>query len=83
MGDAEFAQRVATKFHNEYEKYASADFPPKEIFRRLYNLTVGAGKGRGSPQAIAAVLAYFFERCDIFKNSPNAPELAQSVGSVI
>jgi Effector-associated domain 1 len=66
--DQEYGERVAAEYRTIYRRYRGMGLPPREIYNKLYTFTCGLN--RGTPQAVAAVLAYFFERCDIFEGVP-------------
>lgn len=65
--DPSFGERLAQAFNNKY-KELKEKFTPNRIFRELQNW-VGEEQ-RGTPEhelAVITVIAYFFERCDIFE----------------
>ncbi|MCG2736732.1 MAG: hypothetical protein L6265_02785 [Thermoplasmatales archaeon] len=69
--DPTLGDKVATAFNNKYKKLKTTHHVPDIIF---YNLQEFAGGPQRNPPAqelaISAVLAYLFERCDIFENPP-------------
>lgn len=65
-------ERIAEAFRQRYARLRREGLSPDEIFGRLQAY---AGATGGSPQrqvAGLAVLSYFFERCDIFEDAPEA-----------
>lgn len=61
------------KFRNgqEYEKLRELEPEPDMIFYKLELFTGGQDKGTPIYEAaVLAVLAYFFEQCDIFEQPP-------------
>lgn len=62
-----FGERIAASFRSKYETFRD-DLTPNQVFEEL-QVWVG-GSDRGTPQhelAVLTVLAYYFERCDIFE----------------
>ena len=71
--DASLGERIAQSFR---EKYASLrdNCTPNQVFADLQ--AWAAGPSRGTPEhemAVLAVMAYYFERCDIFEAPRNQP----------
>ena len=68
-----YGERIAKAFSARYAELKSSAPPlhPNEIFHELQQWT-GGEKPKSSAQlaAVLAVLAYFFERCDIFEPAP-------------
>lgn len=65
--DPGFGERLACSFNDKYRELRAA-FTPTNIFMNLQDWV--GGKQRGTPEhqlAVITVLAYFFERCDIFE----------------
>ena len=65
--DEFFGERLAQAFTIKY-KNLQKTLPPNQIFFELQNWV--GGEYRGSPEhemAVLAILAYYFERCDIFE----------------
>jgi hypothetical protein len=65
--DSSLGERLSLSFNNKY-KELKAQYTPNQIFYELQKW-VGGGQ-RGTPEhefAVITVLAYFFERCDIFE----------------
>ena len=65
--DETLGERLAVAFHKEYE-HLRGSIQPNRIFSEL-QAWVG-GNSLGAPEhqmAVLAVLAYYFERCDIFE----------------
>lgn len=71
-----YGERMAKAFAARYAELKSSAPPlhPNEIFHEL-QLWTGGEKQKSSAQLAAAlaVLAYFFERCDIFEPAAHAP----------
>ncbi|HCN29438.1 MAG TPA: hypothetical protein DIT64_11950 [Verrucomicrobiales bacterium] len=69
-----YGERMAKAFTTHYQELKSSSPPlhPNEIFHELQQWT-GGEKPKSSAQlaAVLAVLAYFFERCDIFEPAPS------------
>ncbi len=68
--DETLGERLAVAFRKEYERLrgATPPKPPNLIFSELQKWA--GGKERGTPEyemAVLTVLAYYFERCDIFE----------------
>lgn len=69
--DPTLGQRIATSFKDKYLQLRK-DFAPDRIFSELQ--AWAGGDLRGSPThefAVIAVMAYYFERCDIFEEPPD------------
>ena len=65
--DETFGERLAETFKTEYRRLREL-YPPNQIFAELQSWA--GGDRRGTPEhefAILTVLAYYFERCDIFE----------------
>jgi hypothetical protein len=65
--DETLGERIAEAFRGEYQRLRTA-FAPNAIFAELQAWT--GGKERGSPEhemAVLTVIAYYFERCDIYE----------------
>lgn len=70
--DETLGERIATTFRDEYESLRD-DRAPDEIFAALQDWSGGSDRGTPEHQmAVLAVIAYFFERCDIFEE-PRQP----------
>lgn len=71
-----YGERMAKAFATRYAELKSGTPPlhPNEIFHELQQWT-GGEKPKSCAQlaAVLAVIAYFFERCDIFKPAPPTP----------
>lgn len=63
--DEEFVERIAARYRASYRAMRQEGADPQRIYWRLRDLSSGPDV---NPLATAAVLAYFFERCDIFEN---------------
>ncbi len=66
--DLEFGEKIATSFRKRYELLRDQQHAPNTIFSELQ--TWVGGEQRGTPEhelAVLTVLAYYFERCDIFE----------------
>ena len=65
--DETLGERLAEAFTTEYRRLRG-DLGPNEIFAALQSW--GGGDHRGTPEhelAVLTVIAYYFERCDIFE----------------
>lgn len=65
--------RIAKRFQAEYQALRSAGLPPDDIFAGLWAFTSGSESQHCHPArkgAELAVLAFFFESCDIFERPP-------------
>lgn len=70
--DAEFGERVCKAFREEYRSLKSQKLHPNEIYGELQIWTGGEAVATPERQvAVLAVLAYFFDSCDIFEEPPN------------
>lgn len=63
---------VAARFHSEYLEAARSGLGPEDILLRIRQFLAG-NRVTSAPKyrAQTAVLAYFFESCDIFENAPD------------
>ncbi len=65
--DATLGERIARSFRDKYESLRE-DYTPNQIFAELQ--AWAGGTDRGAPEhelAVLTVMAYYFERCDIFE----------------
>lgn len=65
--DETLGERIAEAFRTEYQRLRHLH-TPNEIFSELQ--AWAGGRGRGTPEhemAVLAVIAYYFERCDIYE----------------
>ena len=63
-----FGEKVAQAFRNRYKELKAQGLLPDETFQELVIFIGGADrKELRYEAAVYAVLAYFFERCDIFE----------------
>ena len=71
---------VAARFHAEYLAAVGDGLDPEDVLLRLREFLAG-NRMPSAPKyrAQTAVLAYFFESCDIFENAPNDWEPAVGV----
>ena len=68
--DVLLGERVASWFHVKYLELGSQCLSPGRILSGLYELIVGIGYVSPERQVTAqALLAYLFERCDIFEDA--------------
>lgn len=66
--DPELGERIATAFRDEYRGMRLLALSPDSIFDRLRIFTGGSQNVSAERDfAVLAVLAYFFDRCDIFE----------------
>lgn len=66
--DPGFGEKNATAFKKRYLDLKSAGLSPNLIFKQLQEFVGGScRRGPESESAILAVLAYFFEQCDIYE----------------
>nr|WP_244637908.1 ABC-three component system protein [Frigoribacterium sp. CFBP 13707] len=71
---------VAARFHAEYADAVGAGLEPEDVLLRLREFLAGNRMPSApSYRAQTAVLAYFFESCDIFENAPEGWEPALKV----
>ncbi|MCP4701182.1 MAG: hypothetical protein GY862_30655 [Gammaproteobacteria bacterium] len=66
--DPELGEKIANAFREQYQSLKEQKLTPNTIFSKL-QAWVG-GEQRGTPEhelAVLTVLAYYFERCDIFE----------------
>lgn len=66
--DSELGEKIAQSFRAKYQSLEEQGLTPNTIFRELQSWA--GGESRGTPEhelAVLTVLAYYFERCDIFK----------------
>jgi hypothetical protein len=65
--DSTLGERIAKSFRSKYESLR-IDSTPNQIFTKLW--AWAGGGDRGTPDhelAVLTVMAYYFERCDIFE----------------
>nr|VFK13465.1 MAG: hypothetical protein BECKLFY1418C_GA0070996_100350 [Candidatus Kentron sp. LFY] len=65
--DPDFGERIAESFRTQYKSLRDK-FTPNEVFSELQGWA--GGSDRGTPEhelSVLTVLAYYFERCDIFE----------------
>ena len=66
--DPQLGDRVAKAFHTKYEELKGIYYDPDDIFVELQKYAGGVLVSSTKQQAaVLAVLAYLFERCDIFE----------------
>ncbi len=73
--DPLLGERIAQEFHNRYASLRDTDIDADTIFQELLHF---AGGLEGTPKrsaSVLAVLAYLFERCDIFED-PDEEQVA-------
>lgn len=64
----DFVDKVAAAFRREYDKLGSnGDLAPDSVYNELFRFAGGDVGDERRRAAVLAVLSYFFERCDIFK----------------
>jgi hypothetical protein len=69
--DQTVQDKIAAMFRQQYDKLRSEHRSPDDIFAELQGFTGGSTLGPPSRQAaVLAVLAYFFQECDIFERPP-------------
>lgn len=69
--DEELGERIAESFKAKYLELRSV-FRPNDLFAEIQ--AWAGGDGRGSPEhelAVLTMIAYYFERCDIFEETRN------------
>lgn len=67
--DPLLGERVASSFKQRYEELKIQHIPPDTIFMQLWKDAGGSTRPNISEEsAVLAVLAYLFERCDIFES---------------
>jgi hypothetical protein len=68
--DVTLGDRVASTFKSEYSRLKSDGLGPDAIFAALWRFAGGTARGSVSDEsAVLAVLAYLFERCEIFESA--------------
>ncbi len=71
-----YGDEIAAAFKNEYKKYKMLGVDPDTIFCKLQEFTGGCERGTPADEAaVLAVLAYLFERCNIFERPPEEETL--------
>lgn len=66
--DETLAERLAEAFNDEYMRLRDKHLTPNNIFAELQSWAGGVQRGTPEHQlAVLTVLAYYFERCDIFE----------------
>ncbi len=73
--DEEYGERVASAFRQRYAALRSMGVLPTEIYLRLQEYAA-APDHRTGDAAVVVVLAYFFERCDIFENASSPADIS-------
>ncbi len=66
--DEGLGERLAEAFKSKYQELRGESLSPGQIFRELQSWA--GGNDRGTPEhelAVLTVMAYYFERCDIFE----------------
>lgn len=71
--DPTLGQRVAAGYRAEYLRLRREGWGPDAIFARLVEFTGGASAESNLAAAVYTILAYFFERCDIYESEPTPP----------
>ncbi len=72
--DATLGDATAETFRMKYQELQATMNDPDGIFTALWRFTGGDQKGLAEREAaVLAVLAYFFEECDIFERPADAP----------
>ena len=74
-GDALLGDRIAAKLRAKYQSLKLDRFSPDDILYGLVDFIIGADRitcSVGEVRAAEAILAYFFDRCDIFEDEPLA-----------
>jgi hypothetical protein len=74
QSDPELADKIASRFRSRYAELREQQLPPDDICEQLYELAGGYhwNKEVEDRAAVASVLAYYFDRCDIFEPVPAA-----------
>ncbi len=72
--DPTFGEGLAQTFRQRYAEADATGLTPDEIFGQLQAFAGGSRVAQDTAHqaAVLAVLSYFFERCDIFKDHPEA-----------
>lgn len=65
--DPTFGERVAVGYRREYQRLRGEGWSPDDIFAGLVEFSGGAPLAGNATAALYTVLAYFFERCDIYE----------------
>ncbi|UPL51266.1 ABC-three component system protein [Hymenobacter sublimis] len=74
--DPELGNRVAQVLREEYIRLKGSRIGPDAIYSALFNLI--RQHQHSSEAAALAILAYFFERCDIFEPLSSTPSLQEA-----
>ena len=70
--DPQTGERIAQEFRVHYQYLKSQHLRPGQIMSSLYERVTGIGSVPPARQVAAqALLAYLFEKCDIFEDDPN------------
>lgn len=72
--DPTLGERVAAGYRAAYARLRCDGWSPDDLFARLVELTGGASAESARAAAVYTILAYFFERCDIYEAAPTAPQ---------
>lgn len=65
--DPTLGERAAGGYRREYQRLRNEGWPPDDIFAGLIEFSGGAPVAGNAAAALYTVLAYFFERCDIYE----------------
>lgn len=65
--DPQLGDEIAKAFSDEYEDLREEDYGPNQIFHELLDFAGGTDGDAEQQVAVYAVLAYFFEQCDIYE----------------
>lgn len=68
--DPVYGEELAESFRNKYQSLAAEITNPDKIFSELRLFSGGENNDIAAQVSSLAVLSYFFERCDIFENTP-------------
>jgi hypothetical protein len=72
LADPTRSDRVAAAFRLRYSELKKEGFPPDDILANLQKFVSGDGVASTAHQAATlAILAFFFEACEIFERPPN------------
>lgn len=71
--DPKLGDEVAEALRRHYEEYRERGLSPDEIFGELQSIASGSSglhQGAAHQNAVYAVLAFYFEECDVFEEPP-------------
>jgi len=67
-GKVEQGEKIGKQFANFYKDMMVSGYDPNHIFFEFVDICGGVKRPQGQRNAVLAVVAYYFNRCDIFEN---------------